>query len=243
MYAKRWYRATELLTDKHGRIVADIAATAIPPSSARRAAAPAAVADPGGGGVAVLEAPPAPTPSPPPGPPPGPPDGPPPAQPPGAGAGDDPPPVDIREGLVLHPPPGSDPYESPASAREHADELMKRLSDADVESAYRDITENFQVLDNMNMSDPTTWPKPPATTHTDEVDNPHGQKVLERLIWEFGPKGIEKGQIDDLLALGGDWGPPVKVTPQTTHNWLKKAKYLADRQPRGPYVHKNRVQS
>lgn len=62
-----------------------------------------------------------------------------------------------------------------------------------------------------------------------------GPEVLEKLVLSEGP--ISLTEISKKLPAGGDWGPPVTVSWTTLNNWLRAAKWVAERGKGAPYNH------
>jgi hypothetical protein len=211
VYADRWVRTKHLLADEHGNVLVDVDADAGPADVDNADDDPPFAVVP----APVAQAAPGPV--------------------------DD---VDMDAGLRPFDVEGS-----PDELLAQADRAVARLQAAaaavgggDDEDDLDQDAVNRRFADAMrnefDWTDPTTWqmetPPPPGI---ETARNPDGPSVLEALVKAAGPGGLLAKDVKEKLRTGGAWGPPVTVTDQTIHEWLKTAGWLAKRRPRAPYVH------
>lgn len=263
IYARRWARTAHLLTDENGHLLIDpvnggrnqLADPAAPAPLTGSAALPT---DPAGGGAEpgppTLNLPATPIPQAP-----GPmlPGATPPAPPTPASSDND---EVLRQGLRPFHVAGS-----PDDVIRRADESAARLESAAAAAAEGDdqlageaadladlvgdvdlndggaVDRRFEAMmrRGFDFADPGSWAEPPAPPGIETQRNPHGPEVLEAMVRFHGPGGMTAKEIHTRLPAGGDWGPKVDVSMQAVHDWLKKAEWLAPRQPRSRYVHRD----
>lgn len=119
--------------------------------------------------------------------------------------------------------------------------------DDDEAKAQEEWNRRFaDLVSNFDATDPNTWtsgiPLPPDA---EEHANPHSRAVLERLVKLHGPAGVGWTAMHRKLVAGGDWGPPVEISPVAMGKLLKQPgtdepeSWLAPRTGRAPYVHKD----
>lgn len=243
MYARRWERTRHLLMDEHGNLLVDVngAATGTAvmdrPTEAPKPPKGSAWATPpntggGAGGLSPDEIAAA---------------GAGPVTPGAGGLSDD----EMKEARRQFEVPGS-----VDDVLRRADDTAQRLNDVAREAKAADggadeddeLADDPRVrqfraqLDHIDWTNPSSWPELPPPPRVEAERNPQGPAVLESLVRHHGPDGISAKDIKEKLRMGGPWGPPIMVSDQTVHEWLAPGKvpasWLARRQRRMPYVHK-----